>query len=49
MTHVLTSNLYIGQSGAIEYGSGSISGFFSKDNVKIGHLIIKDQVNIIFF
>ncbi|XP_042757267.1 phytepsin [Lactuca sativa] len=32
-----------GQSGAIEYGSGSISGFFSKDNVKIGHLIIKDQ------
>ncbi|KAI3740942.1 hypothetical protein L2E82_31417 [Cichorium intybus] len=33
----------IGQSGAIEYATGSISGFFSKDIVRIGHLVIKDQ------
>lgn len=30
----------------ITYGSGSISGFFSQDNVQVGDLIVKDQVFI---
>ena len=33
-----------GKSAAIQYGTGSISGFFSEDNVKIGDLTVKDQV-----
>nr|GLL23013.1 cyprosin-like [Ipomoea trifida] len=32
-----------GTSAAIRYGTGSISGFFSQDSVKIGGLIVKDQ------
>ncbi|KAJ4969296.1 hypothetical protein NE237_015997 [Protea cynaroides] len=36
----------IGKSCEIDYGSGSISGFFSQDNVEVGDLIIKDQVFI---
>ncbi|XP_057963163.1 aspartic proteinase-like [Malania oleifera] len=36
----------IGKSCEIHYGSGSISGFFSQDNVKVGDLAIKDQVFI---
>lgn len=28
---------------AIKYGSGSISGFFSEDDVKVGDLVVKDQ------
>ncbi|KAK4421354.1 Aspartic proteinase A2 [Sesamum alatum] len=32
-----------GKSAAIQYGTGSISGFFSEDNVKIGDLVVKDQ------
>ncbi|XP_010241437.1 PREDICTED: cyprosin-like [Nelumbo nucifera] len=36
----------IGNSCSIHYGSGSISGFFSQDNVQIGDLIVKDQVFI---
>ncbi|XP_043710053.1 aspartic proteinase oryzasin-1-like isoform X1 [Telopea speciosissima] len=36
----------IGKSCEIDYGSGSISGFFSQDNVQVGDLIIKDQVFI---
>lgn len=35
-----------GKSAAIQYGTGSISGFFSEDNVQIGDLIVKDQVYI---
>lgn len=35
-----------GTSCEIKYGSGSISGFFSKDNVKVGNLIVKDQLFI---
>ncbi|KAL6197900.1 hypothetical protein ACLB2K_027692 [Fragaria x ananassa] len=31
------------KSAAIQYGTGSISGFFSNDNVKVGDLIVKDQ------
>ncbi|XP_042011191.1 cyprosin-like [Salvia splendens] len=32
-----------GKSAAIQYGTGSISGFFSQDNVQIGDLTVKDQ------
>ncbi|KAL6542920.1 AP4A phosphorylase [Orobanche hederae] len=32
-----------GKSAAIQYGSGSISGFFSEDNVEIGDLVVKSQ------
>lgn len=42
------SNTYtkIGKSCKIIYGSGAISGFFSQDEVKVGDLIVKDQVFI---
>ncbi|KAF3453422.1 hypothetical protein FNV43_RR03862 [Rhamnella rubrinervis] len=32
-----------GKSAAIHYGTGAISGFFSKDHVKVGDLVVKDQ------
>ncbi|KAK6796486.1 hypothetical protein RDI58_004187 [Solanum bulbocastanum] len=32
-----------GESAAIQYGSGAISGFFSEDNVKVGDLVVTDQ------
>ncbi|CAI0382018.1 unnamed protein product [Linum tenue] len=35
-----------GESCEINYGSGSISGFFSQDNVELGNLVVKDQVFI---
>ncbi|KAM6544916.1 hypothetical protein CsatB_025652 [Cannabis sativa] len=34
----------IGIPCKIPYGSGSISGFFSQDNVKVGDVVVKDQV-----
>ncbi|KAI3769674.1 hypothetical protein L6452_00784 [Arctium lappa] len=33
----------IGKSAAIQYGTGSISGFFSQDSVKLGDLVVKEQ------
>ncbi|GAB4835594.1 hypothetical protein Ancab_000503 [Ancistrocladus abbreviatus] len=36
----------IGESCEIDYGSGSITGFFSQDNVDVGDLVVKDQVFI---
>ena len=37
-----------GKSAEIQYGSGSISGFFSNDAVKVGDLVVKDQVMLSF-
>ncbi|KAG5620656.1 hypothetical protein H5410_005874, partial [Solanum commersonii] len=34
---------HTGESAAIQYGSGAISGFFSEDNVKVGDLVVTDQ------
>ena len=36
--------LFLGKPCKIIYGSGAISGFFSQDDVKVGDLIVKDQV-----
>lgn len=33
-----------GKAAEIHYGTGAISGFFSYDNVKVGDLVVKDQV-----
>jgi phytepsin len=33
-----------GTSAAIQYGTGAISGFFSYDDVKVGNLVVKNQV-----
>ncbi|KAF5820866.1 putative phytepsin [Helianthus annuus] len=35
--------LFSWKFAAIGYGSGSISGFFSKDDVTVGNLVIKEQ------
>jgi hypothetical protein len=35
---------FAGKSAEIQYGSGSISGFFSIDAVEVGNLVVKDQV-----
>ncbi|XP_073270424.1 aspartic proteinase-like isoform X2 [Primulina huaijiensis] len=35
-----------GKSCSISYGSGSISGYFSQDNVGVGDISVKDQVFI---
>ncbi|KAG5222528.1 cyprosin [Salix suchowensis] len=32
-----------GTSAAIHYGTGSISGFFSEDNVQVGDIVVKNQ------
>ncbi|KAK6913599.1 Peptidase family A1 domain [Dillenia turbinata] len=36
----------IGKSCKIRYGTGSISGFFSQDNLQVGDFMVKDQVFI---
>lgn len=35
-----------GQSAEIHYGTGSVSGFLSQDYIKVGDLVVKDQVFI---
>ncbi|KAG2395697.1 Aspartic proteinase [Vigna angularis] len=35
-----------GTSAAIQYGSGSISGFFSNDNVRVGDVVVNNQAFI---
>jgi hypothetical protein len=47
-TQILFSNSYSGNSCEIHYGSGSISGFLSQDNVQVGGLVVKDQVSYLF-
>nr|GFC19890.1 aspartic proteinase oryzasin-1-like isoform X3 [Tanacetum cinerariifolium] len=34
------------QPAAIQYGSGSISGYFSEDDVLVGDLVVHDQMFI---
>lgn len=38
----------VGESASIQYGTGAIAGFFSYDSVKVGDLVVKDQVNLCF-
>jgi hypothetical protein len=40
---------YSGVPCEIPYDDGYIYGFFSQDNVKVGDIIIKDQVSICLF
>uniref|UniRef100_A0A1S3B267 Uncharacterized protein n=1 Tax=Cucumis melo TaxID=3656 RepID=A0A1S3B267_CUCME len=35
-----------GTSASIRYGTGAVSGFFSYDNVKVGDLVVKNQLFI---
>jgi Eukaryotic aspartyl protease len=35
---------FTGKPAAIQYGTGSIAGFFSQDHVTVGDLVVKDQV-----
>ena len=37
-----------GKPAAIQYGTGAISGFFSEDHIKVGDLVVKAQVILIF-
>lgn len=39
---------YLGTHAAIQYGTGAVSGFFSYDNVKVGDVVVKDVVMLIF-
>lgn len=38
---------YLGTAAAIQYGTGAISGFFSYDSVKVGDIVVKNQVMLI--
>lgn len=44
---ILASSCYLGTAAAIHYGTGAISGFFSYDNVKVGDIVVKNQVMLI--
>lgn len=37
-----------GKPAAIQYGNGSVAGFFNEDSVTIGDLVVKDQVCTIY-
>ena len=43
------SLLDAGTSAEIHYGTGAISGFFSQDSVRLGDLVVKNQVFFFFF
>ena len=32
-----------GKPAAIQYGTGSVDGFFNEDSVTVGDLVVKDQ------
>jgi len=34
----------IGKPASIRYGTGAISGYFSNDDVKVGDIVVKEQV-----
>lgn len=36
----------IGKSSKIPFGTGSVHGFFSQDNVKVGGAVLKQQVPV---
>lgn len=38
-----------GKPCSIHYGSGSISGYFSQDNVGVGDVVVKDQVSFFLY
>lgn len=38
-----------GKPAAIQYGTGSIAGYFSEDSVTVGDLVVKDQVCVSIF
>ncbi|MFS7905815.1 putative phytepsin [Helianthus anomalus] len=40
---IITIICYSGKSAAIQYGTGSISGFFSQDVIKLGDLVVKEK------
>jgi len=37
-------SLFAGKRASIRYGTGAISGYFSLDIVKIGDVVVKNQV-----
>ena len=37
-------SLFAGKRASIRYGTGAISGYFSLDSVKIGDVVVKNQV-----
>jgi hypothetical protein len=37
-----------GKPAAIQYGTGSVDGFFNEDSVTVGDLVVKDQVCTIY-
>lgn len=39
----------LGKSCAIHYGSGSVSGILSQDNVKVGDLVVEKQVSYLLY
>uniref|UniRef100_A0A0E0P670 Peptidase A1 domain-containing protein n=1 Tax=Oryza rufipogon TaxID=4529 RepID=A0A0E0P670_ORYRU len=43
------SSLSVGKPAAIQYGNGSVAGFFNEDSVTIGDLVVKDQIQTYSF
>uniref|UniRef100_A0A0E0P668 Peptidase A1 domain-containing protein n=1 Tax=Oryza rufipogon TaxID=4529 RepID=A0A0E0P668_ORYRU len=46
---VLSYALNCGKPAAIQYGNGSVAGFFNEDSVTIGDLVVKDQIQTYSF
>ncbi|KAK7275181.1 hypothetical protein RIF29_16290 [Crotalaria pallida] len=44
--YVLYPVVPFGTSADIQYGTGAISGFFSYDDVKVGDVVVKNQIFI---
>jgi len=41
------SRCCLGTAAAIQYGTGAIAGFFSYDNVRVGDIVVKNQVRAV--